>query len=83
MSHNEREQALKIINGLTKELKESKSRVDILMDKLNRATMPNIKHEEPTNVKRILADAENAMLRNVKRIEKEILNAKSKQSKGK
>ena len=45
--------------------------------------MPNIKHEEPTNVKRILADAENAMLRNVKRIEKEILNAKSKQSKGK
>ena len=79
MSEKEREQALKIINELTRELKQTKKQVDILMSEIDRLKSPTIKHDDKSyNIDSMLADANAAMLRNVERIKKGIENAKQK-----
>jgi len=79
VSEKEREQALKIINELTRELKQTKKQVDILMNEINRLKVPTIKHEDKSyNIDGMLADANAAMLRNVERIKKGIEDAKQK-----
>ena len=79
VSEKEREQALKIINGLTRELKQSKKQVDILVNEIGRLKVPNIKHDGTgCNIDNILAEANAAMLRNVERIRKGIEDAKQK-----
>ena len=79
MSERERNQALEIINGLTRELKQSKKQVEILMSEIGRLKVPNVKHDKTgCNIDNILSEANAAMLRNVKRIRKGIEDAKQK-----
>ena len=74
------DQSLVIINDLTRELKESKKQIDSLHNEIYKLKSPkiNISDKSSVNIEKILTDAQEAMARNVKRIEKEIKDAQSK-----
>ena len=79
MRESQKDQALRIINQLTRELKETKKQVDMLNNEIYRLKSPPLSINDNTrvNVDSILEEAKEAMNRNVKRIQKEIENAKS------
>ena len=80
----EREQALQIMNSLTKELKEARSQIKSLNKEIFRLKAPKVSfsnNSKSINVNNVLEQAKEAMSRNVERIKKEIENAKQKQSK--
>ena len=80
----EREQALQIMNSLTKELKEARSQIKSLNNEIFRLKAPKVSfsnNSKSINVNNVLEQAKEAMSRNVERIKKEIENAKQKQSK--
>ena len=74
------DQSLVIINDLTRELKESKKQIDSLHNEIYKLKSPkiNISDKSSVNIEKILTDAQEAMARNVKRIEKEIKDDQSK-----
>lgn len=72
------DQMQKLIQSLTKKLEKSEKTIEALNQTIHNLKHPKIKQEPYANddISRILNDAKEAMMRNVKRIEMEIKNAK-------
>ena len=69
------------MNNLTKELKEARSQIKSLNNEIFRLKAPKVSfsnNSKSINVNNVLEQAKEAMSRNVKRIQKEIKDAKQK-----
>ena len=78
---NQKDQALGIINSLIKELKDAKTQIAVLNQEIYNLRIPKVATYDPTSemrIDKILEESKDAMVRNIKRIEKEIKDAKSK-----